>query len=190
MSSLDVAHEATSARVPRTVVKREVLWKGPVVKVNVPEKAKMGSFPEDGKPVPFLQFPRLVTGGIINCFVHTNNPTLRGKTIVAEMTIMRKDFADGGSFLHIDFLPTHKSAAVTHRFATINGHGHKRQHGWRMFETSAPIEGTIVIAPPDAKIVESKPLPAPKPEPSKIQVGCQLANALSKYQSAVTRNSQ
>ena len=170
MSILAVAREATSAgaaRVPGEIVSREILWKGPIIEVTVPKDSTMGTYPDGKELVPFLRFAHRVTGGFVNCFVHTNKPALCGATFSAEVCIMKKVFADGRSFVHVDYLPTPKPKPATHQLMVVSGKGYKRNDGWRLFETPAPVDATVVLAPLGAKTDELQQKIAPvskKPE--------------------------
>lgn len=126
-------------RQPVAVFKRELLWKGGIIEIKVPVVCREGAF-ED---IRFVQFIRQVKGGVVNFFVHNDNPTRHcGKTITASVQVFRKDHADGRSFIYVDLLPT--TAPATHRLVVEPRHVFDIKDAV-VFQTPTPLQGTVVI---------------------------------------------
>jgi len=159
MSSIAAAHEAASPRTAAAVISRTVIHSGPVVKIKVPADATEGSYLGQKKRVPFLQFSRTLPGGVVNLFVHTGALHLRGTTILAKATVMKKVLDDGREFLYVDLAPLPPTAKVTHRLAfmpDVVGSWHGKDHV--TFGTPKPIIGRIIFAPPNAKVAVAEVL--------------------------------
>jgi hypothetical protein len=153
MSSLGAA-QAASARVPVPVTSREILYSGAIVKVKVPIGAANGTYPEGDKNIPFLHFSYTIRGGRVNVFVHTDNSALRGRTITAEVSVLKKMLGDGREYLYIDLLPVASDTPVTHRLAVMSdivGSWSNDDH--LMFATPEPLFGLIIFVPPGAKLI-------------------------------------
>jgi hypothetical protein len=156
MSSLDVAAPATSARIPAPPRAREVLLDGPIVAVSIPRSAYAGHYENDQVSIHYLQFPFAVRGGLVNCYLHTDDETLRGRTVVARATVAKKIFEDGRQFLYIDLKPVDRETEVTHRLAILSYKlALDAYPDWTVLRTLRPIDGMIIFAPPDAKIVDA-----------------------------------
>jgi hypothetical protein len=136
---------------------RETLWTGGIVSIAVPKNAKEGAFPlPEGGSQKYLQFARTVLGGIVNIFVHDPDSAklqgLRGKTITAEVSILRKMLDDDREYLFVNLTPS--TAPATHRLAILAATEDEvvKLEGFVCFETFEPLRGTVVIAPIDSKI--------------------------------------
>ncbi len=140
------------------VSSRELLWSEGVVKISVPLDALERTYKDGDISIQYLQFPRLVGGGKINCFVH-DNLSCRGEKINADVRVMKKTMKDGREYLYIDL--RHTLSPITHRLAVMvsdePGVWSKKakKEGWVVFETPDPMWGAIILAPPDAKIVSN-----------------------------------
>src|SRR3989344_2151247 len=103
MPSLQTA--LRQVRQPVAVLKRELLWEGGIIEIKIPAICREGAFEER----KFIQFAKFVKGGVVNFFVHDDNPTQHcGKTITASVQVFRKEHADGRSFLYVDLKPITK----------------------------------------------------------------------------------
>src|SRR3989344_4217751 len=141
-TNLDVASATSSKRQPVAVLKRELLWQGGIIEIKIPAVCRDGAF-ED---IKFIQFARFVKGGVVNFFVHNDNPTQHcGKIITASVQVFRKEHADGRSFLYVDLLPT--TAQATHRLTVMDAI--PGVTSWTPFATvlltPAPLQGAVVI---------------------------------------------
>lgn len=153
MSSIDVAQEATSARPRVAVVGREMLWTGGIVEMKVPADATEGVYNGDGEEIHYLTFDCGVKGGVVKCFVHTDDPSCCGRKIKAEIMVMSKTLADERTYLYVDLRPVMDTVLLTHRLAIMpNEPGMWANYELR-FETPHPLRGAIILAAPDAKIV-------------------------------------
>jgi hypothetical protein len=105
-----------------TKIERDILFSGAVVSVKVPLDAHEGTFPspDDGHPVPYLQFARNVEGGLVNLFVHGENPNqFRGTRIIADAHLIRKTLPDKRAFLHVNLYPVSNTTVPTHRLLVM-----------------------------------------------------------------------
>jgi hypothetical protein len=157
MSNISVAC-ATSTHASTEVVGRTTLSLGAVVELVVPSTARKGYTQDES--IPYLQFARTVKGGLINCFVHTDDESLRGMTILAEVKVMQKSFADGREYLYLDYIPKNSSNEPTHRLITTDAIKYEVVEGWQVFKTPQPLRGMIILMPPDGKLQKAA-LPAP-----------------------------
>ena len=135
-------------RQPVAVLKRETLWEGGIIEIKIPAVCREGAL----ENIKFIQFPRLVKGGVINFFVHDDNPAQHcGKTITASAQVFRKEHADGRSFLYVDLRPT--TAPATHRLTVMDAI--PGVTGWApaatVFLTPTPLQGAVVIVGRDEK---------------------------------------
>ena len=176
MSSIGVA-EATSAKpaaVP--VVLRELLHTGPVVEFRIGKDARRGLYDQDGLQISYLQSSRVVKGGRVNCFIHTDEDDRIGKTIRAEASVWRKVLEDGRTFLYLDLKPVSWGTPVTHRLVIVESEGFAvpEEGDPIVFETPDPIQGLIAFVSPDMKLSD----PAAKKAPAATGDG-QLDRLLS-----------
>jgi|SRR3989344_5032158 len=145
MTSLDVASTATSSSPsskvpPGQITERKSLWRGGTVSIIVPTECRDGTFGD----IHFIQFARHVVGGLVNFFVHDSNPEQhKGKTIVAEVELVFKKFADGKSFVHVDLRPT--NGKPSHTLDLIYKH-FKSSPEKLVFKTPHPLRGAIEIS--------------------------------------------
>lgn len=150
MSSIEVANRATSTRV--AVVSREPLWSGGIIAISVPIDASHGVYrnEETGEEINYLKFRRYIKGGVVNCFVHTDDLSYFGRKIVAEITVMRKTLIDERRYLYIDLRPVAEATTITRRLAIMTIElGMQLDDGWIVFETPAPLHGAIILTAPD-----------------------------------------
>ncbi len=139
MTNLGVASATSSKRMPVAVLKRELLWEGGIIEIKIPSVCREGSF----ENLKFIQFARFVRGGVVNLFLHDDNPTQHcGKTITASVQVYSKEHADGRSFLYIDLRQVTKPA--THRLVVEPQHVFDAKDA-AVYRTPAPLQGTIVI---------------------------------------------
>ena len=139
MPSLQTA--LRQVRQPVAVLKRELLWEGGIIEIKIPAICREGAFEER----KFIQFAKFVKGGVVNFFVHDDNPTQHcGKTITASVQVFRKEHADGRSFLYVDLQPITKPA--THRLVVEPRLVFDLRNDvlYNMM-TSEPLQGTIII---------------------------------------------
>ena len=176
MSNAQTAAKAA----PSAVVSRETVFGGPVVCLAIPAKVVTGVYWSEHGPQSFIRFARWVKAdgksGAVNIFVHDNNPLQHcGTTVLAIARIIKKTFADGRAFLHIDLYPVPPRLVPTHRLVVVpKACDLLPEEGWRIFETPAPLQGAIVILDPDQKVRFKEPhaklamvpksVPAPKPK--------------------------
>ena len=140
MTNLDVASATSSKRQPVAVLKRELLWKGGIIEIKIPAVCREGTF-ED---IKFIQFARFVKGGVVNFFVHDDNPAQHcGKTITASVQVFRKEHADGRAFLYVDLRPITKPA--THRLVVNPQVSIVYPALCVVLKTPSPLHGEIVI---------------------------------------------
>lgn len=141
MSSIDVAPDVTSpstARTPRKVISRDLLWDKGTISIVVPTTAREGEFSDESVSLKFLQFTRNIKNGVVNLFVHGDDlKSLRGKEIVAHVNLYRKCMDDGKSYLYVDLIPT--NGAATH-LMRIDGGPSKHKGG---FLAKPPLEGFV-----------------------------------------------
>lgn len=150
----------TNEQAKREVAKREVVWESgkAIISVKVPLNASEGTVPGDAT-IRYLKFIRGVKNGVINFFVHI--PTsdkgltdLYGKQISAKVSVFKKSFADGRSFLYVDLEVVEEKP--THRLSILASVRDKisiqPDEGYEIFETPAPLVGAIVIVPIKSKI--------------------------------------
>ena len=167
LPSIDVASKATSLPfVPVEVLDRKLLWEGGIISIAVPETAKEGSYPSDAGPQKFVKFAHNVKGGVVNFFVHDEEPTrLLGKKITAEVEIWEKTLADGRKFLYVDLDPTSDTMPIMNRISvmSVKKKDVAMQEGFAAFETPAPLIGVIVVAPVESKIIIKAKASARKP---------------------------
>lgn len=153
MSSFGAA-QAASTYVPVPVIDRATLHTGPIVRVKVPVGATDGSYPNGNYEVPFLQFCHNIRGGRVNFFLHTDDSALRGKTITAAASVLKKTLEDGREYLYVDLTPVSDDTPITHRLAVMNNvNGSWDGDGHLIFVTPEPLDGIIIFAPPGAKVV-------------------------------------
>lgn len=153
MSSFGAA-SAASAYVPVPVIARETLHAGSIVKMKVPIGASDGTYPNGDEEIPFLQFCHTIRGGRVNFFVHTNDSAVRGKTITASASVLKKTLEDGREYLYVDLAPVSDETPITHRLAVMNNiDGSWDSDDHLIFETPEPLDGLIIFAPPGAKVV-------------------------------------
>ena len=135
--------------------------------MTVPSTAEEGEYPSDAGPQKFVRFAQNVKGGVVNFFVHDDEPTrFLGKKIIAEVEIWEKTLADGRKFLYVDLdLTSIDVIFVTHRLAVMSMKKKDVlvQKGFVTCETSAPLVGVIVIAPIESKIIIKVKAPVRKP---------------------------
>ncbi len=163
MSSFGAA-QAASAHVPVPVIAREMLHSGAIVEMRIPVGATEGTYPNGNEEIPFLQFCHNIRGGRVNFFVHTSDDALRGKTITASATVLKKTLEDGRQYLYVDLVPVAEDTPATHRLAVMNKNdGSWSGDGYLTFETPAPLSGLIIFTPPEVKIVvRGSIVPMPK----------------------------
>ncbi len=153
MTSLDVASATSSPRTPTPVKERKLLWSDGVVEVNIPKVVRASAFDDGEKKIPFIQFARLVTGGVINFFIHTDNPdTFAGKTITANVKVYRREHEDGRSFLYVDLEPVDQPATRRLVVEPKFNLSMRASEVIRQTQTPAPLQGMVVIA----KLKEAK----------------------------------
>src|SRR3989344_3129266 len=113
---------APAASSPVAVLDRKMLWKGGIIGMTVPSTAEEGEYPSDAGPQKFVRFAQNVKGGVVNFFVHDDEPTMfLGKKIIAEVEIWEKTLADGRKFLYVDLdLTSIDVIFVTHRLAVMS----------------------------------------------------------------------
>ncbi|HYF29473.1 MAG TPA: hypothetical protein VEA36_03875 [Candidatus Paceibacterota bacterium] len=164
MSSIGVAAPATSAIVPAVpVVARNVIRDaGDIVSVRIPADARQGCYEGDGLVIPYFRYSPTVPGGCVHCFVHTDDESLRGRSLRAQATIMEKVLADGRRYYYVDLLPVQAEVPPTHRLVIT---GCALVEDGLIFATPAPIYGMIMLTAPSAKLIEFPRLPGRKPEP-------------------------
>ena len=157
MTSLDVAQTAASStvdqpkpqRTPGQITDRKELWIGGTIEITVPAVVRAGVFRDEerGVEIRFIQFARTVKGGVVNFFIHTDNPDLyAGKTISADVAIHQKSYADGRSFIYVDLTPVEGSP---NKRLIIEDRQHApTPHGVVVaFTTPPPLRARIIIAP-------------------------------------------
>lgn len=159
MSSFGAA-QAASAEPVHPVADRETLWTGGIVTMKVPPAANMGCYPKDGDEVPYLQFPRYVRGGVVNVFVHTDNAALRGTTITAGASIMKKTMIDGREYLYVDLVPVDNDVAPTHFLDVVSRGEREPGPDDLCFETLGTVDGLVILSAPKPP----KPRKPPKPK--------------------------
>ena len=166
---------APTASSSVAVLERKMLWEGGVISIAVPETAEEGEYPSDAGPNKFVRFAQNVKGGVINFFVHDEEPTrLRGTRITAEVEIWEKTLADGRKFLYIDLDPASQVMPVMHRLAVMSMKKKDVlvQEGFVTCETPMPLVGVIVLAPAASKIlIKTKPVRTQRPaqaHPTKV----------------------
>ena len=139
-SAPDVPEEPrVQVRQPVDVLKRELLWDGGIIEIKIPAVCREGAF----ENIKFIQFIRQVKGGVINLFVHDDNPAQHcGKTITASVQVFRKEHADGRSFLYVDLRPITKPA--THRLVVEPRLVYDLKNAI-VYHTALPLQGTVVI---------------------------------------------
>ena len=135
-------------RQPVAVLKRELLWEGGIIEVKIPAVCREGAF----ENIKFIQFPRLVKGGVVNVFLHSHDTAKYcGKTVTASAQVFRKEHAAGRSFLYVDLLPT--TAPATHRLTVMDAT--PGVTSWApaatVFLTPPPLQGAVVIVGRDEK---------------------------------------
>lgn len=170
MSSFGAAVAASTEQRP-SVVSRETLWSGGIVAIRIPASVTPGSYPKDGKDIPFLQFSRCVRGGCVNLFVHTDDMSLRGP-IVAGVSVMKKTLSDGREYLYVDLVPVENDVAVTHFLDIVSRGEREPSPDDPVFETLGHIDGLVILTPPKA------PKP-PKPRKPKSTGDSQLDRLLN-----------
>ncbi len=144
MTSLDVAPLATSSRISVEVIKRESLWRGGIVEIKIPLVCREGMTND----LHFIQFARTVKGGLINFFVRDENPIQHcGRTITAEAEILRKEYADGRSFVYVDLRPAPDKAATLRLIVEQKLNlSVPRNEVLFAAQTTLPLEGIVVIS--------------------------------------------
>lgn len=158
MSSIEAVETAASTRIPAEVISRETAWTGGIVKIKVPVEALEGSYPKGEENVIFLQFSHNVPGGRVNIFVHTPDLEVRGRSIKAEASVLKKRLKDGSEFLYVDLVPVHDERPVTHRMAVMSkGPGSWDNDAHLVFATPGSIRGLIIFGPPEVKMVPQEP---------------------------------
>lgn len=133
-----------------TVANRALLWEGAIVEYEVPTDAIVREFHSPALSLRYLEtFVSVVRGGIF-VYVHlTDSTELRGKRIVAMAGVHKKTLSDGRSYLHVDLRTA--EAEVTHRLVIASKADEvRKEDGWEVFETPAPLGGAIVFLPPGA----------------------------------------
>lgn len=153
MSSIGVALATSATQIKVEVVARTLLHEGAIVRIKVPEGVSKGTYENDTVSVPFLRFAINITGGVVNVFVHTNDDTLRGKTIIAKVVVVEKALANGLKYLYVDLLPVDETTPVTHRLSVMPGSNWSGPD-YIIFHTPAPLEGrgVVMLTPPKAKL--------------------------------------
>lgn len=146
MTSLAVAREATSKQAPKEASSRIRLWNGGTVEMKVPRGAKPGNYGEGAERINFLHFAYTVPGGVMNFFVHTDEPELYiGKHVTANAEVYRKEVSDGRSFLHIDLIPTDRKP--THKLGIKpQKEGAEYAPHVVVLKTPPPLKAEIVIS--------------------------------------------
>lgn len=138
----------------REVAEREMVWGGGVVSAKVPPGAKFLEPEIDGVKLQLLQWPATVIGGMVNHFVHTNQPeTVRGHKIRARVTVWRKILSVDRSFLYVDLIPVDISTQITHRMVVTSHLIMAHKPGWTVLECPRPLAGTIAFLPPGDKLM-------------------------------------
>lgn len=141
-SDLTQDYSKIETQQPVAVLKRELLWSGGIIEIKIPGVCREGAF-ED---IRFIQFARFVKGGVVNLFVHDDNPTQHcGKVITASVQVFCKEYADGRTFLYVDLRPMTKPA--THRLTVMDAI--PGVTSWAptatVLLTPAPLQGAVVI---------------------------------------------
>ena len=172
LSSIEAVKAASPSAPVATIatINRRMLWNGGIISIVVPPTAKEGEYPSPAGPQKFIKFPITVTGGVVNVFVHDEEPTrLLGQRISAAAEIWQKTLADGRKFLHVDLDPV--PGPITHRVSVMSARKEDLifQDGFAAFDTPMPLRGMVVAAPVDSKI-RIKPRPTPGAEASRPTV--------------------
>jgi hypothetical protein len=186
MSSIDVAHQATSTDV-HEVISREELFSGPIIRIRVSADAFVRTYEDTAADhVPYLQVPRVVPGGCINLFVRTDDDSVIGEMITAKATVMKKTMVSGREYLYIDLDLVPDGTKVTHRLGIMDtGPGSWDDNDWAVFETPQSINALIIFGPPDAKFVRKEeqrsvtPAEACVPRPQSVTDDTQLNRLIS-----------
>ncbi|MDP1689634.1 MAG: hypothetical protein Q8L52_00270 [bacterium] len=155
LSSIEaVAVSAASPSV--SVLNRQILWSGGVISINVPPSAKEGEYPSAIGPKKFVKFAQGVKGGVVNFFVHDEDPArFCGKQIIAGIEIWQKTLVDGRKFLYVDLDLAQYAMCIPNRIAVMSVLEKDLvfQDGMVAFETPSPLQGVIVVARADGKIL-------------------------------------
>ena len=147
---------------PAQVANRECLWRGGSISIMVPASARPGRFPAPGSRglspwcAQYAQFTQNVKGGVVNLFVHDENPTLfLGKKIVADAEVWQKELKDGRKYLYVDLRPVAAGTKPTHRLVvmSVKKEELQLQDDFITFQTPEPLVGTIVVAPVGSKVL-------------------------------------
>ncbi len=92
--------------IDREIIHDGVLY-GTVIEVAIPKKAKRRTFPGAEGENSYLHFTRYERGGMINLHVRSNDE-LQGKTIRAQVQVVKKTMSDGREFIYLDLFPINK----------------------------------------------------------------------------------
>lgn len=151
---------ATTAHPLPQPATRTLLWSGGIVELKIPSTIKTTAIDLDGRSLSFAQFARNIRGGVVNIFVHTDEPaTYAGRRIAGEVEVWKKVLADGRSFIYIDIKPVDRVPALciaTHRLIVeqkLDLSVHPNEVVFSV-QTPSPLEGIVVIA--TLKVEKSK----------------------------------
>ncbi|MDO8566615.1 MAG: hypothetical protein Q7R58_00490 [bacterium] len=156
-------HAAKAASTASSIPVRQLLEKVVgTISVTVPTRAHGGKFPSSDGGGRYLQFAQNVRGGVVNYFVHDDEPLkFYGKKIIADVEIWQKTLADGRAFLYVDLRPQQSTdTPPTHRLVvmSVKKEDLQLQDDFVAFETPAPLVGTIVVVPIDSKVIIKAPV--------------------------------
>jgi hypothetical protein len=138
------------------VVAREAVSATVVVAIKVPKTAVDDSFEaDDGMLVPLVRFGQGVNGGYVNFFVHTNRlHDIIGRTITAEMTLMKKVLDDGRLYYYVDLQLRDRSIEATHRVVVMPPNQPMVPVGdYEQYELPTPLQGCVYIMAAGAVLV-------------------------------------
>ena len=147
---------ANSVRNDNNVESRENLHMNAIIEIKIPDGANEGFYPDGNKNVPFLQFCRSVTGGLVNFFLHSDDLSVRGKVITVSASVHKKTLYDGRSFLYVDLTPVAEGTPVKKRLIVKNkGDGCNVLVSHNSYRTPKPLGGVIIIT--DAGVKTTNP---------------------------------
>lgn len=139
-----------------SVADRRLLWEGGTVAIKIPTNATIGTYSSPAGAKHFLQFMQYVRGGVVNIHYHGSMlASFRGKKVLAHLQVWLKTLDDGREFLYLDLHPvSDQSAPPTKRLAVMVFKAEEivGDENFRIFETPAPLTGTIIIAPVESQI--------------------------------------
>ena len=143
--------QKVTAKKPFEVIERKILWSGGIIKIKVPAGALKLTYSSPAGDVRYLQFAYPIKKGqLINLFV-LSDIDCRGKDIIAETTVMQKRLSDDRQFLYVDLKPVTEYREITHRLVVLKDDATTKPD-WIIFDTPPPMNGLVVLIPPDEKI--------------------------------------